>query len=337
MAEHLGGVLFVKSKCNPITKADKVDHMAVGVCCHWLEEKTKPRSGKKELVNIFDERTLQLGRYRQGKYTDEVIKGIYVHNVKRLAEMIPFMHSQGVQLFRISSAMFPLADQVDKTLWNNPDVEKYLKIAGDYIVKNNIRVTTHPGQFCVLSSDSESVVAKAFVELGIHGWMFDAMGLGHSPFYAINIHGGKSDRSERLIEQIKSLPDNTRKRLTLENDESAYSVIDLLRVYKETSVPVVFDSHHHTFNDAGITFDEAFAATAETWPEGVKPLQHLSNTEPSLVNGNFMDRRKHSDMIHYIPDVQLAALREDIVDVEIEAKMKNLATTKMKKQFSISI
>ena len=42
-------------------------------------------------------------------------------------------------------------------------------------------------------------------------------------------------------------------------------------------------------------------------------------------------------MIHYIPDVQLAALREDIVDIEIEAKMKNLATTKMKKQFSISI
>jgi len=149
--------------------------MSIGVCCHWLEEKTKPRSGKTELVNIFDERTLQLGRYRQGKYSPELIKNTYVHNVKRLAEMLPFMHKQGVQLFRISSAMFPLADQVDKTLWNNPDVEKYLSIAGDYIKKNGIRVTTHPGQFCVLSSDSEEVVAKAFVELGIHGWMFDMM------------------------------------------------------------------------------------------------------------------------------------------------------------------
>ena len=37
--------------------------MTTGVCCHWLEEKTKPKSGKKELVNIFEERTLQLGRY----------------------------------------------------------------------------------------------------------------------------------------------------------------------------------------------------------------------------------------------------------------------------------
>lgn len=310
--------------------------MATGVCCHWLEEKTKPKSGKTELVNIFDERTLQLGRYRQGKYTPESIMGSYVHNVKRLAEMLPFMHKRGVKLFRISSAMFPLADQVDKSLWNNPEVERYLKVAGDYIKKNGIRVTTHPGQFCVLSSDSDAVVEKAFVELGIHGWMFDKMGLDHSPFYAINIHGGKSDRSSRLIEQIKSLPDNTRKRLTLENDESAYSVIELLRVHKETGVPVVFDSHHHTFNDDGLSMEDAFLATGETWSQGIKPLQHLSNTEPSLVNGNFMDRRKHSDMIHYVPGVQLEALRNDTVDVEIEAKMKNISVDKMKKQFSIS-
>ena len=311
--------------------------MATGVCCHWLEEKTKPRSGKTELVNIFDERTLQLGRYRQGKYTQESIKGTYVHNVQRLAEMLPFMHKRGVKLFRISSALFPLADQVDKSLWNNAEVEGYLKVAGDYIKKNGIRVTTHPGQFCVLSSDSDSVVEKAFVELGIHGWMFDAMGLDHSPFYAINIHGGKADRSSRLIEQIKSLPDNTRKRITLENDESAYSVIDLLHVHQETGVPVVFDSHHHTFNEDGLSMEDAFITTGETWPKGIKPLQHLSNTEPSLVNGNFMDRRKHSDMIHYVPDVQMKRLKKDLVDLEVEAKLKNFAVLDMVKKFNIQL
>ena len=309
--------------------------MATGVCCHWLEEKTKPK-GKKELVNIFDERTLQLGRFQKGKYTEESIKGTYVHNVQRLAEMLPFMYKRGVKLFRISSAMFPLADQVDRSLWDNPEVTKHLKNAGDFIKKNGIRVTTHPGQFCVLSSDSDSVVAKAFVELGIHGWMFDTMGLDHSPFYAINIHGGKSDRSSRLIDQINSLPDNVRKRLTLENDETAYNVVDLLNVYKETNIPVVFDSHHHVFNDSELTMEDAFHAAAETWPKGIKPLQHLSNTEPSLVNGNFQDRRKHSDMIHYIPDCQLEGLRNDTIDVEIEAKMKNISITQMKKQFSIS-
>jgi UV DNA damage endonuclease len=310
--------------------------MTVGICCHWLEEKTAPRSGKKELVNIFDEKTLQLGRYRQGKYTPELIKGTYVHNVMRLAAMMPFMHDHGVKHFRISSAMFPLADQVDRSLWDNSEVIAQLKIAGDFIKQHGIRVTTHPGQFCVLSSDSDTVVAKAFVELGIHGWMFDAMGLAHSPYYAINIHGGKADRSSRLIEQIKSLPDNIRKRLTLENDESAYNVLELLSIYKETNVPVVFDSHHHVFNDGELSMEDAHATTIETWSKGIKPLQHLSNTEPSLVNGNFQDRRKHSDMIHYVPDVQLQGLRDNTIDVEVEAKMKNFATIKLKKQFSIS-
>jgi UV DNA damage endonuclease len=311
--------------------------MSLGICCHWLEERTKPKNGAKELVNTFDEKTLQLGRYRQGKYTPEFIQNIYLHNVTRLAEMLPFMHAKGVTLFRVSSALFPLSDQVDRSLWDNDLVVSQLKKAGDFVRDKGMRVTTHPGQFCVLSSDSDDVVAKAFVELDIHAWIFDKMGLAHSPYYAINIHGGKSDRSSRLIDQIKSLPDNVRQRLTLENDESAYNVIDLLHVHKETGVPIVFDSHHHTFNDAELTMQDAFEATSETWLKGIKPLQHLSNTEPTLINGNFQDRRKHSDMIHYIPQVQLEGLRNNTIDVEVEAKLKNIAVDQLKKQFSISL
>jgi len=309
--------------------------MATGVCCHWLEEKTHPRSGKKEHVNVFEEKTLQLGRYRQGKYTPEMLRGTYVHNAKRLAEMLPKIHRVGIKLFRISSSLFPLADQVDKSLWNNPEVLKYLSAAGSYVKDNNMRVSTHPGQFCVLSSDSDSVVAKAFVELDIHAWMFDMMGLDCSSKYAINIHGGKADRTSRLIEQIKSLPHNVKSRLTLENDESAYSLMDLLYVHKETDVALVFDSHHHTFNEDNLSMEDAFAVACETWPKGIKPLQHLSNTEPDLINGNFMDRRKHSDMIHYVPDVQLQALRDDTIDCEIEAKKKNISTFDLRNKFSI--
>ena len=310
--------------------------MSTGVCCHWLEEKIHPRSQKREWVNVFDEKTLQLGRYRQGKYSNESIRALYVHNVKRLTIMLPLLHAAGVRLFRISSAMFPLSDQVDRSLWDNEDVKAHLKTAGEFVRAKNIRVSTHPGQFCVLSSDSDDVVHKAFVELEIHAWMFDAMGLDASPNYAINIHGGKSDRSTRLIDQIKSLPKNVRGRLTLENCETAYSVVDLLHVFAETGTPIVFDSHHHTFNDGGLSIEEAYMATLETWPKGIKPLQHLSNTEPDLVGGSFTDRRKHSNMIHYIPSPQLKGLQDDTIDVEIEAKLKNVAVLDMRKKFSIS-
>jgi UV DNA damage endonuclease len=309
--------------------------MATGVCCHWLEEKVHPRSGKKEWVNIFDEKTLQLGRYRQGKYPRETIENLYLHNVKRLAEMLPKIHRAGVKVFRISSAMFPLADQVDRQLWDNVKIKNYLKDAGEFVKNTGMRVSTHPGQFCVLSSDSDSIVAKSFEELAIHAWLFDSMGLDVSPQYAINIHGGKSDRITRLVDQINSLPDNIRKRLTLENDETAYNVIDLLDVHLKTGVPIVWDSHHHTFNDGDLSLEDAFMATAETWPKGIKPLQHISNTDPKNVDGNFMDRRKHSDMIHYIVDPQLNALRDDTIDLEVEAKLKNIAVFEMRKNFNI--
>jgi len=290
------------------------------------------------MYNAMDERTLQLGRYRTGKYSAEQISGTYEHNVRALNEMLPRIARSGVKLFRISSAMFPLADQVSESLWKgNEALSRALVRTGQIINEHGLRVTTHPGQFCVLSSDSDSVMKKAIIELDIHAWMFDTMGLDRSPRYAINIHGGKSGRSEALIRRINDLPDSIRYRMTLENDESGYSVIDLLDVHKETGVPVVFDTHHHVFNDDSLSMEEAMYATMETWPDGIRPLQHISNTEPGLEGGSFADRRKHSNMIHYVPDVQLKFLKESKIDVEVEAKHKNLAVFDMAKKFDIPL
>jgi UV DNA damage endonuclease len=309
----------------------------LGICCHYLKEETNSRNGSVKLVNEMEERVLQLGRYRGGKYTEDQIKGTYINNVKRLAEMLPKIYRSGVKLFRISSALFPLADQVDRKLWDNPEVVSHLKAAGAFVRAKGMRVTTHPGQFCVISSDTDSIIEKAFVELETHAWMFDAMGLDHSPMYAINIHGGKAGRVSKLIQQINRLPDGVRKRLTLENDENCYSVVDLLQVYQETGTPIVFDSHHFVFNDGHLGMDEAFEAAVATWPSGINPLQHISNTQPGMENGSFADRRKHSDMIHYVPDCQLHGLRNNSIDVEVEAKLKNVSVFKMAQDFSIPL
>jgi hypothetical protein len=42
-------------------------------------------------------------------------------------------------------------------------------------------------------------------------------------------------------------------------------------------------------------------------------------------------------MIHYVPEVQLERLRRDEIDVEVEAKLKNLAVFDMSKKFSIPL
>jgi len=176
----------------------------------------------------------------------------------------------------------------------------------------------------VISSDSDTVVANSVRELEYHAFVMDSIGCEKTPQFAINIHGGKRDRDDRLVAAIKSLQPSVRSRLTLENDENCWSVADLLRISEKTGVPVVFDSHHHPFNDGGMTGEEAMLAAASTWPSGIKPLQHLSNTEPGLEGGSFTERRQHSWAIHYIPDYQKEFYLAGKSDIEMECKGKNL-------------
>jgi UV DNA damage endonuclease len=309
----------------------------LGVCCHWLVENTNKKTGLKELVNIIPSKVLQLGAFKAGKYSEKHIHDLYIENLELLHNGIDIAVECGIRHFRISSSLFPLADKVSTELWrNNDSVLSKLKQIGDYVKHHKMRITTHPGQFTVLSSDSNSVIENSITELNIHTWLFDSLGLDRTPYYSINIHGGKSSRMQQLINVINDLPIEIKSRLTLENDETCYSVTDLLDVFTKTNIPVVWDSHHHSFNTGNMSIDDAVKYSMMTW-RGIKPLQHLSNSEPHAKKTSFTEMRKHSSMIHYVPDVQLEHLRADQVDCEIEAKNKNIAVFDMAKRFSLKV
>jgi UV DNA damage endonuclease len=221
-----------------------------------------------------------------------------------------------------------------QTYESDADIVSRFEAIGRLVREHDVRATFHPGQFCSLSSDSPSTVRQAVAELDHHAWQFDCMGLPATPFHAINIHGGKSDRSDNLKHVVNTqLSSTARARLTFENDESCYSVADLLDIWKSTGVPVLFDSHHHTFNDAGLPMDLASRAAKATWGD-VRPLQHISNSEPTLApNASFTKLRAHSEYIHHIPQVQLDDVRAGAIDLEVEAKLKNLAIDRMIQSF----
>jgi hypothetical protein len=42
-------------------------------------------------------------------------------------------------------------------------------------------------------------------------------------------------------------------------------------------------------------------------------------------------------MIHYVPAPQLQSMRDDTIDVDVEAKSKNIAVLKMAKDFNIPL
>lgn len=309
--------------------------MSLGLCCQWLEVRKK-RNGEEVYENIINEQSLQLGAYNNGKYTTERILNTYRNNVEEHLRVLPRLVEGGIKSFRLSSSLFPLYEFNSELAKRDDQILRSLKLLGDGFKQNGIRVTTHPGQFTVLSSDSDKVVENSIKELEYHAWVFDQMGLEKTPFYAINIHGGKSNRSERLINVIQSLPTSVKSRLTLENDEKCYNVKQLSGISSVCNIPIVFDSHHYRFNSGDIDFDSAFALCNSSWND-IKPLQHLSNTEIGMENAPFNQKRAHSQLIHNVPDLQLNAVRENTIDLDIEAKAKNIAIFKMRKDFNVEV
>lgn len=308
--------------------------MSLTVCCQWLEPRTK-RDGSIVYENSIDEKLLQLGAFKKGKYTEQQILQTYINNVNELLKLVPKLNAANIKSFRMSSNVLPLFEFCEDIAKNSFELLNKFKLLGDMFKKNNIRVTCHPGQFAVISSDSDSVICNAVKELNYHAWMFDQMGFEQTPYYAINIHGGKRGNTDRAVDTIFSLPIQTRNRLTLENDESSYSVSELLKIHEKTQTPIVWDSHHHSFNTGNMDFSTACIETMKTWKD-IKPLQHLSNTEIGLENGSFTERRKHSFNIYYIPEEQKKLLLENKIDVDVEAKGKNLAVLKMRNDFGIN-
>lgn len=307
--------------------------MALGLCCQWIQEEKK-RTGNVVYNNILEEKTLQLGAFKSGKYSTTRIRETYHHNVDQHIKLIPLLRQHKIKSFRLTSGLFPLWEFNNSMIAEDESLIIKLANLGKLFIENDIRVTCHPGQFTVISSDSSEVVVNSIRELEYHAWVFDAMGLPLSPYAAINIHGGKADRSDSIVRIYRSLPDNVRSRLTLENDEKCYNVPQLLDIHDRCGVPVVFDSHHFTFNTGNMSFAMAFDDTRSTWGN-IKPLQHISNTEPGFEDAAFNQKRAHSQYIHYIPDMQLEAIRDNTVDVDVEAKHKNLAIFAMRDKFDI--
>lgn len=297
----------------------------IGLCCHYLDENGK---------NISEEKILQLNRFKSGKYSSSDIQRIYINNSLNLFRLVKKANENGFKVFRFSSNLFPLYEFCKQQYINN-EVKHFLSKTGQYVLDNNMRLSCHPDQFVVLSSDNPNVILNSIEILKYHADVFELMSLPENTYHLINIHGGKKNNSDVLIKSINNLPSYVKNRLTLENDERSYNVQELYKVHEHTGVPIVFDTHHHNFNSGNLSLEDAFLIIEKTWSE--KPLTHLSNTEPELIRGSFTDRRKHSKFVHYIPEIQLQKNNSDKIDIDFEFKMKNLAIKKAEKDFKIRI
>jgi UV DNA damage endonuclease len=211
------------------------------------------------------------------------------------------------------------------------EIKIWLHSAGTKVKTHGLRITSHPGPFNVLTSPHEHVVDNCVVDLTIHGDVFDMMGLSRTPYNKINIHvggayGDKPKSMERFCKNFEKLPKCVSDRLTLENDDkqSMYSVKELYNgIHNIIGVPIVFDYHHHRFCDGGLGEQEALELAISTWPEGIKPVVHYSESRSKERLDEKIKPQAHSD---YVLE-KINTYGHD-VDIMIEAKHKELAVDK---------
>ena len=256
----------------------------------------------------------------------EKLRGIYTENTARLRKAVEFCRANNIKLYRMTSNLYPFSDdELGAELLNEFAAD--LSEIGTNAIADNLRLVLHPDQYVVLSSDSDSVIENSVKILKMHAKTMDLLGQPRSEWAVMNVHGGKSDRIDKLVRSISELPDEIRTRLTLENDEYAYPSAKILEVCRRAEIPMVFDAHHHIcseklddYNDASVA--EMFWAARETWEKPENQLVHISNGRE-----NFQDRAHH-DLIFTMPEVFRHAEW-----IEVEAKHKEIAIAKLQTEW----
>ena len=253
-----------------------------------------------------------------------------------LIKYVAWNNAHGVKVFRVTSCLFPWASEYRlEDLPHFESIKSNLEVAGKLAMDNGQRLSMHPGQFNVLTSEKPHVVENCITDLRIHGEIFDIMGMPRTPGAKINIHigGAYGDRvsaTERWCKNFERLPDSVKTRLTVENDDkpNMYSTKMLYdMVHKRTGVPIVFDSHHFECGPQDSSYEEAFEMAVSSWPKGIRPQCHHSNSRRRYEDPT-AKVVEHSDW-YYEPFRDLG----HSVDVVLECKAKERALFKYLRDF----
>jgi UV DNA damage endonuclease len=251
-------------------------------------------------------------------------------NVQDLQRILEWNVANGIEVFRITSDIFPWASEYRlEDLPHFAEIRSTLQACG----KLPIRVTTHPGPFNKLAG-AGATLANTIRDLEIHAQLFDLMELAPSHHNKINIHiggayGDKEETLRRFAKNYLGLPDNIRKRLTVENDDKPglFSVAELLPLHQMCGIPIVFDYFHHSLHPGGLSEEEAFCAAYETWD--LRPTFHYSSSRRDFEEP-LARKEAHADWVH-----EPIRHYNRPVDIMLEAKMKEQALQSYMSDFSL--
>ncbi len=260
--------------------------------------------------------------------TPDVLRKLIQSNLEALNKILDYNIQNGIRLFRISSDIIPFGSHSVNTLRWWEEFNDQLKEVGQKGLAHGIRFSMHPGQYTVLNSPDEAVVARAVEDLRYHGRFLDAMGLGaeHKIILHIGgIYGDKTAAAQRFIQQYRCLDGNIHRRLVIENDDRQYTIADVLSIGESEGIPVVFDNLHHQVNSDDTHSEmEWIVACRSTWKagDGLQKL-HYSQQDTGKRPGSHSATLDVDEFLQFY-----TRLPQQDVDIMVEVKDKNLSAIK---------
>lgn len=253
-------------------------------------------------------------------------------NADALLASLQFCASHGIGSFRINSHILPLKTHSEcgysmDDLPEGDEIVRRFKACGEFAQTHDLRTCFHPDQFVVLNSPRADVVERSVQELEYQAEVAEWVGAD-----VVNIHGGgaygdKNDALLRFARNLDQLSERVRSRLTLENDDTTYTPTDLLPLCRAEGIPLVYDVHHHRCNSDDLSVEEATSEAIATWNR--EPMFHISSP---LGGWKGKKLRPHYDFIN-VQDFP-RCWRDLTLTVEVEAKAKEVAVLKLKRQLT---
>ena len=348
-------MLYNYSMTTPITPR-------IGFCCKWLNDPSETGGMK---VNAKDRdlngRSTTMRWLREHKDEAEQRQwDIMNHNARAAVLMIERVGTLPPErrMVRLGSEMlqgYTEPSWID--WWQRREIqdhcEQIFKPVGDTARRLGVRLSFHPGQFCVLASEADEIVERSILEFEYHADMARWMGYGstwHDHGFKINVHLSGKGGPEKFLRTLKRLSPEARNLITIENDEMTNGLDSTLLVAEH--VALVLDLHHHWIN-TGEYIDPADSRTMrviESW-RGVRPALHYSVSREdvlvghdagvrpdldALLAGGFKKQklRAHSDFYWNDAVNDWALGFADNFDIQCEAKGKNLASEQIYEQYT---
>ena len=333
----------------------------IGFCCKYLEEdQTQKPKILQEKQQHYTEKTTTVAwcnRQEDKKVAEQKLFDCVEHNMQSAYNLVEYVGSlpAEMRMVRLGSNQIPMATEPTwRYVWEDETVKNRLEQGfakvGDLARALDVRISFHPGQFCVLASDKPDVVERSIDEFEYHCNMIRWMGFGKEFMdMKCNVHISGKQGYQGIIDVLPKLSPEARNTIAIENDEMCWGLDESLKLEKHLAL--VLDIHHHWIRDEEYiqADDDRVKRIIDSW-RGVRPTLHYSYSRDEWIPEGYehdqlhnistliesgakkQKLRAHSDFYPNANANEWALSFWDDFDIQCEAKAKNLASQQLYKQ-----